>query len=266
MGKYFQIFKINWQSSFVYRLNFIMWRVRTMIWFLASYFFWVAIFSQHEQVFTYDRSVMLTYILGAALLRSFVLASRSITVGTEIATGDLNNYLVKPLSYLKNWLSRDLSDKVLNLLFFTFELLLIIIIIKPPLILPQSLLHLFAFLLSAVLAMMMYFFFSFIVSSFTFWYPEHNGWPLRFIVFMLLGFFAGESFPLDIFPQLAQKIFSLLPFSYFIFYPLQIYLGRLSNQQIILVYLSQSVWLILLFLLTRFIFKKGLKIYGAYGR
>lgn len=264
--KYLEVFRISWQSAFVYRLNFIMWRVRTMLWFFTSYFFWVAIFQKNDQVFSYDRSVMLTYIIGAALLRSFVLASRSVSVNVEIANGDLNNYLVRPISYLKNWLARDFADKALNLVFFAFEMTILYLIIKPPLIFPANAWHLTAFLLATVLAMFMYFFFSFIVSCFAFWYPEHNGWPLRFIVFMLLGFLAGEGFPLDIFPSLAQTIFKFLPFPYFIFYPLQIYLGRLSNPQILQVFLAQLIWIPVLFLFAKLLYKKGLKIYGAYGR
>lgn len=264
--KYLQIFKISWQNTFVYRLNFIMWRVRTLLWFFAAYYFWVAIFSQNDQVFNYDRSSLLTYIIGAALLRSFVLSSKSVMVNVEIANGDLNNYLVRPISYLKNWLSRDMADKAMNLAFFSIEITILFFIIKPPILLPLSLWHLSAFLLASILAMFMYFFFSFIVSCFAFWYPEHNGWPLRFIVFMLLGFLSGEAFPLDIFPALAQQIFSFLPFSYFIFYPLQIYLGRLSDPQILTVFSAQLVWIIILYLLSQRLYKKGLKIYGAYGR
>lgn len=264
--KYLQIFKISWQNAFVYRLNFIMWRVRTLLWFFTAYYFWVAIFTQNDQVFNYDRSTLLTYIIGAALLRSFVLSSKSVMVNVEIANGDLNNYLVRPISYLKNWFSRDMADKAMNLAFFSIEITILFFIIKPPIILPQSIWHLSAFIIASILAMFIYFFFSFIISCFAFWYPEHNGWPLRYIVFMLLSFLSGESFPLDIFPSLAQKIFSFLPFSYFIFYPLQIYLGRLSDSQILTVFLAQFTWIFILSLLSQRLYRKGLKIYGAYGR
>jgi len=266
MRKYLQIFKTHWQSSFVYRLNFIMWRVRSLLQFFAVYFLWLAIFSTQEDVFSYNRSTMFTYILGTAALRSFVLSSRSVTAGVEIANGDLNNYLIKPVSYLKNWLARDLADKLLNIFFVIFELGLFILILKPSLIPPASFSNLTVFILTAILAMLMYFFFSFLVSSFTFWYPEHNGWPLRFLIFMVLEFLAGGLFPLDIFPQAVFKIFRLLPPAYFLFYPLQIYLGRLSPTEITTTLTIMMFWLLALYQLTRFVWKKGLKIYGAYGR
>ena len=266
MKKYLAVFKTHWQSSFVYRLNFIMWRIRTVLQFFAVYFLWVAIFTNQTTVFGYTRSVMLTYIIGTAILRSFVFSSRSASVGAEIGSGDLNNYLTRPISYLKNWLARDLADKLLNILFLTVELTLIILIIKPPLIAPPNLSLIPIFFLTTVLAMMMYFLFSFLISSFTFWYPEHNGWPLRFFIFMIIEFLAGGVFPIDILPSTVFNLFRLLPPAYLVFYPIQIYLGRLDTSQIITTVIIMLIWLIILYQLSRLVWKKGLKIYGAYGR
>lgn len=243
-----------------------MWRVRTIIWFLTIYFFWFAILSKNNQVFGYNSQTLLTYTIGASFLRSLVLSSRSVSAGVEIANGDLNNYLVKPINYLKNWLARDFADKALNLAFFSVEISILFLILKPPFLYPSNLWHLTAFILTAFIATIMYFFFSFLISCFTFWYPEHNGWPLRFIVFMIISFLAGGSFPLDIFPETAQAIFKILPFSYFMFYPLQIYLGRLSINQTIQAIIIMIIWTLTLYKLSRLVFKKGLKIYGAYGR
>jgi len=266
MKKYWSIFKTSWQDSLVYRLNFVMWRVRTNLQFLAVYFLWLAIFNRQNQIFTYDKAALLTYILGTSVLRSFVLSSRSITAGVEIANGDLNNYLLKPLSYLKNWLARDLADKALNMLFMTFELALILYLLKPPILPPAGLVNAVLFLVSALIAMLMYFLFSFLISSFTFWYTEHEGWPLRFIVFMIIEFLAGSLFPLDIFPPAAFNFFRLLPTAYFLFYPLQLYLGRLAVSQLMPVFSLMLIWLIILYLLAKLVWQKGLKIYGAYGR
>ena len=264
--KYYSIFKTHWQSSFVYRLNFVMWRVRTVLQFFAVYFLWLALFIGQDTVFDYTKSTMLTYVLGTAILRSFVFSSRSVSVGAEISSGDLNNYLVKPLSYLKNWLARDLADKLLNIVFLFFEMGLFIIIFKPPLIGPVSLASLLVFCLSAILAMMIYFLFSFLISSFTFWYPEHNGWPLRFFIFIIIEFLAGGLFPLDILPDFAFKLFRLLPPAYLVFYPIQIYLSRLTHTETISAILVMLFWLLVLYQLSRIVWKKGLKIYGAYGR
>jgi ABC-2 type transport system permease protein len=266
MSKYLQVFKTSWADGFVYRLNFIMWRVRSIFYLFTVYFLWFAIFTQKTEVFGYQESVMLTYILGTAVLRSFVLASRSEAVGAEIATGDLNNYLVKPINYFLHWFSRDLADKLLNFIFIIFEISLIILIFRPAIVLPTHLLNLGLFLVSVVLALFLFFFFNFMVGMFAFWYPEHNGWPLRFIILIAVDFLAGSLFPLDIFPQVVYKIFRLLPPAYFLFYPMQIYLGRLSAAETGQAFGLMIFWLIFFYLLAKYIWQRGLRIYAAYGR
>src|SRR3990167_2130155 len=106
MHKYFHIAATSWQNGFVYRLNFVMWRVRMVVQMLAIYFLWVAVLGQRGGAFTYTTSQLLTFILGGSIIRSLVFSSRSIDAQGEIATGDLNNYLTKPLNYFANWFSR----------------------------------------------------------------------------------------------------------------------------------------------------------------
>ena len=184
----------------------------------------------------------------------------------EIANGDLNNYLLKPLNYFSHWLSRDWALKLLNLGLCFAEAAVLVTIFKFPVIPPISLGWVILFLVVAVLAAWLYFFFSFLFSSFSFWYPEHDGWPLRFLMLMFLEFLAGTAFPLDIFPQSVTALLKLLPTSYLIYFPAQIYLGRLGSEEIVQGLIIMLLWLGILVFLSRIIWKKGLQIYGAYGR
>lgn len=122
MKKYLELFKISFQQEFVYRLNFIMWRVRNVLQIFLVFFLWDTVFSNSQRVvFGYDRAKILTYVFGLVLVRAFVLSARAVDVGGEVARGDLSNYLLKPISYFKYWLTRDLSSKALNLIFAVFE-------------------------------------------------------------------------------------------------------------------------------------------------
>ena len=83
---------------------------------------------------------------------------------------------------------------------------------------------------------------------------------------MFLEFLAGTAFPLDIFPQSVTALLKLLPTSYLIYFPAQIYLGRLGSEEIVQGLIIMLLWLGILVFLSRIIWKKGLQIYGAYGR
>ena len=266
MRKYWQIFKISWQNALVYRLSFAMWQVRSLLSFLTIYWFWLAVFTQYNQIGDYNRQGMLTYILVAAWLRHLVLWTDSFHACVEIANGDLNNYLLKPINYFGNWLARDWSNKMLNLIFLTAELAIITVILKIPLFFPPSLWVWWGLIMLIILGSFLYFFYSFLLSSFSFWYPEHDGWPLRFLMLMFLDFLSGAAFPLDIFPQSLTAVFKFLPTSYFIYFPAQVFLGRLSFNQTMQGFLIMLSWLIILIYLSKVAWKKGLQIYGAYGR
>lgn len=263
MKKYWLIFRLSWQNALTYRLNFVMWRVRSVIGFLASYLFWLAIVNSNQTIAGYNPSLLLTYIFVSAFLRNLVFSNVSYSACEEIASGNLSNYLIRPIGYFKNWLTRDLADKALNLSFFAPEIIALYFILKPQIIFPHNFI---LFLVISLLAALLYFFLSFLVSTYAFWHPEHNGWPLRFLFIMLLDFLSGSSIPLDIFPPAIVKIFQVLPFSYLVFYPNQIWLNRVDTNQIINIFLITSFWLIAFYLIFRLVWRQGLKNYGAYGR
>ena len=99
-----------------------MWRVRNVLRIFLVFFLWDSIFSDPGRtLFGYDRSKILTYVFGILIVRAFVLSARAADVAGEIANGDLSNYLLKPVSYFKYWLTRDLSSKVLNMGFAGVE-------------------------------------------------------------------------------------------------------------------------------------------------
>lgn len=264
--KYLQAAKLELSNGFVYRANFIMWRVRMVIQLLAVYILWQAIFRQNQQPFGYDFGILMTYLVGSSLLRSLVLSNKSLEAQTEIATGDLSNYLLKPINYFAYWFSRDISDKLLNGIFSVLEITLFMVIIKPPLFIQTNPVQLISFLLSGLIAVILYFFLSFIISLSTFWYSEARGWPQRFLFYTILEFMSGSLFPLDILPDWAYRFLMALPTSYLIFTPMQIYLGQLTGSELINTLAVSVIWAVIVSGLTYFLWKKGIKHYQAFGR
>jgi ABC-2 type transport system permease protein len=265
LKKYLQISKMSWQSNLIYRLNFIMWRLRTLVLRLGSYFFWYAVYRFNDQVGNYNRPMMLTYILLGSVLQSLVLASQSYVIAQDIATGRLNHQLIRPLSYLKSMLALDLGDKLSNLFFLIFELLLIFLLFRPPFFIQTNLFYLLSFLLVSILALFIYFYLSVLVSLITFWYPEDYGWPARFLFMVINQFLSGGMMPLDILPLPIFYLLRLLPPAFFIFFPLQVYLGKIDTYQVYQGVAIMVFWLIILKFISQFAWKKGLRNFAAAG-
>lgn len=267
LAKYLALFKISFQQEFIYRLNFIMWRLRNVVQIFLVFFLWSTIFSDPtRQIFGYDKGKILTYVFGILILKAIVFSSRTIDIAGEISRGDLTNYLLKPINYFRYWFTRDLSSKGLNLIFAFFETLILFLILKPPFYWQASPLILLVFFLSVIVAVILFFELLLIVNMVPFWAPE-SGWGAQFLFMgIIVEFLSGAIFPIDVLPELIQKILHFLPFSYLLFFPLQVYLGKINLNLIFSGVVISFFWLIALSFIVRFIWNKGLKKYAAEGR
>lgn len=264
MKKYYIIVRNTWDETLTYRVSFVMWRVRNIIQLLTLYFLWLVVLPPGKSLLGYSHSLMLTYILGTSLIDSIVLSSRTYAVGEEINSGNLMNFLLRPINYFLYWFSKDIGDKAINICFSIVELSLIFIILRPPFFIQTNLFYILLFIFSVILSLFIYFFLNFLLGLIGFWSPEV--WAPRFIFITLLGFLAGSLFPLDILPKTIYEVLRFLPFTYLLYFPLKIYLGQLSFPQIASGLLISAFWVFAIYFLVNAIWKKGLKSYTAYGR
>lgn len=264
MNKYLQVAKNTVEEMVAYRLSFFLYRLRNVMSFLTMYFLWFAILPQNGTFAGYDRQMMLTYIFGTSLVSTFVMTSRSQAIGNEINEGNLSNYLLRPMNYFSFWFARDMGDKLVNALFGVFELGLLFYFLKPPLFLQTDPFILGLLSIAVVLGIINYFFISVGLGMIGFW--SRDIWAPRFIFYSVLIFFSGGLFPLDLLPNAIRTIFQALPFAYLLYFPVKVYLGQIPLQQILIGLVVSFGWTFLLYFLVNRLWKKGLKLYTAYGR
>lgn len=231
---------------------------------LVAYFLWWAIFSEHTTLFGYTQSMILTYILLSSVVRPFVMGTRTQEIGAMINDGSLSNYLIRPINFFRLFFSRDLADKSLNIFFATIEITLLMILLRPSIYLQMngSVLVLTGFAL--VIGAMLFFYFSLLLSFLGFWTPDV--WAPRFLSLVLVEFFGGMLFPLDILPAPLYQMSSVLPFSYFIYFPLKVYLGQLGSSSILFGMMIGVLWVIGFKFFVEGMWRRGLKIYTAEGK
>lgn len=86
-----------------------------------------------------------------------------------------------------------------------------------------------------------------------------------FVVNLIVSFVSGALIPLSFFSAQAQTTFYFLPFQYMRYFPAVIFLGKISSVQIIYGLISSIVWIVVLYLLFKFFYKKTLKSFEALG-
>lgn len=267
MNKYISVFRISFSQEFAYKMNFVMWRVRNVIQILLVLYLWKSVFSlQGNNYFGYSESMMLTYIFGMIFVRAFVLSARAVDVAGEVSSGNLSNYLVKPVSYFRYWLSRDLASKLLNISFACLEASILFIFFKPDIYFQRNPLLVVLFILSLVVAIAIYFNLLFITSAVPFWMPE-AAWGAQFLLTAIfVEFLSGGVFPLDVLPDIFLDVLKFTPFPYLIFFPIQVYLGKLPIGEIIQGLTISVIWVFVLYLVMKNVWSKGLKAYQSQGR
>ena len=263
MKKYLTIFYIFLKQYFAYRLSFILWRLRNILGLVFLYFLWTSVSHQKSEIFSYTTDNLISYILLVNILSSIILTTRTADIANEIRTGYFVNYLLKPFSFFKFILTKEIVDKLINCLFAIFEIVILITIFKPKIFIQTNLVTYFIFFLTVTAATIIYFYISLTLSFIAFWSSQI--WAPRFIFLILISLLAGTIFPLDILPRAIFNLLLVTPLPYLIFFPAKIYLQGFSNQQVIPFFIS-IFWSLILFKTMVYIWKKGIKNYTAYGK
>lgn len=267
MKKYLKIFDISIAQEFVYSATFIIWRIQNIIQILIFFFFWDATLSgKTSQVFGYDKTRIFTYAFTLIIVRALVFSSKSSDVSSDIASGDIVNLLLKPINYFRYWITRDVSNKILNVIFGIVEASVLILLLKPPVFLQTNFFFLISFIFSILIAMFLFFCILMVTNFVSFWAPEIS-WSAQFLVIIVIAeFLSGSYFPLDVFPSFIYQILRFTPFPYLIFVPIKIYLGSFGISMVLQSLGIGLVWCFVLKKLMDYVWKKGLSVYEAVGR
>lgn len=263
MTKYIQLLKLSWQNGFVYRTSLFMWRFRQFLSSVMSLTVWTVIYTSQSSVLGYDQTQMITYIFLSAFLQSCILATALNSLSGRVYSGEISAQLVKPISLFGYLAIEDVADKLRNIFFILIETSLLYLIFIPTIPLP-TLLNGALFVLAVLMGAVMNFIINLLFGAIGFWSPDT--WGPKFMFFIMVEFTAGKLFPLDILPPILEKLLYLTPFPYFSFVQTQIFLGRLDSVQIFWQLASLAGWIVGLYLVTRWIWQRGLRDYAAAGQ
>jgi ABC-2 type transport system permease protein len=263
MNEMTAIFKICWQSEFVYRLNFVLWRVRTVLQFLLVYFIWWSVFQSTQSVFGYSQKTILTYIVVISVIRSIVLSSKTADIMNKINNGSFSNFLTKPIGIIKYYFLQDAADKILNCIFMVCEISIILLIFKPEILNQKNLATIALFTLSVILAAVLWFCINLIIGMMAFW--VENSWGPLFLLMIFMEGMGGGLFPIDILPANFYNFLMLTPFPYLLYFPAKLYIGGFSPEQLGVYFPVLIIWVFVCIFGMKKVLGIGLKHYTSEG-
>jgi ABC-2 type transport system permease protein len=107
------------------------------------------------------------------------------------------------------------------------------------------------------------FFVAYALAMLAFWILEIS--TIVFILYSFEYFLSGQTFPLDIMPAWLQSTLRILPFSYELFFPISIFLGKASGAALWSGLAIQTGWLLVAWSAAHSMFNRGVRHYQAVG-
>lgn len=263
MQKYLTIINVFWQRALTYRFTVFAYRVGETTELIVLIIMWTAIFQSSNLIGGFTLKEMVTYLLIGSLFRVMVRNFLADVIARDIKNGTLSMYLIQPMSYFTFVLTKEVGRISVATLLSMLSQLIVIALFFNQIFFNFNLLYLLIIFLMLILAFFTELLISYLVGLIAFWTDEVEG--IYSSINSLKQFFSGGFFPLSLLPPLFLAISFFLPFAYSFYIPTQLYLQKISLQQGIQGLGVQIVWIVLLLLIIKVVWKYGIKRYEGVG-
>src|SRR5678815_1344808 len=263
--KYWKLFEIGLQNTFVYRWNFLLRTIFGIVPLIGMIFIWRAVFeSSGKPIAGYDYSSMIFYFMVTVFLDNLITPTEDEwQIAAEIREGRISAYLIKPMNYLLYRISAYLSYRLLYIAVVLTPILGLAIFFREYIRLPTHFSTWPVLALSTLMAAGIQFFIAYGIAMLSFWILEIS--TIVFILYSFEYFLSGHVFPLDIMPPWLQGFLHWSPFTYELFFPAQIAMERVRGTALWEGLAIQAGWLIFFAVLARVVWTQGLRRYQAFG-
>jgi ABC-2 type transport system permease protein len=211
----------------------------------------------------------LTYLAVGKVFYSIITVNGYNYLAQQIETGKISNLLLLPSPFFRLTFFYLLGTRLLKNLALTIGVLIgvfVAILTFTRFDIPE---------ISAVLILIFYFlpigfilqyFLGMAVGSFNFFINDKRDYEgLISSYTAIFTILSGTVIPLDKLPNNLINIVQLLPTSWLLHHPMQVYLGKYSPLETFYVFLGGIFWCFVLYLLAKLVFKLGLKRNEAVG-
>lgn len=258
-----RLWQVNWAEQWQYRANLIMyllyWLVSPVI-YLAV---WTSVARVKGSVNGFTANDFVTYYMLLLIVDQITSNIVLHIFAYKIQDGTLSGELIRPIHpLLTNALVNSVAFKVLTIFGLIPVWIVLFLLFRPDF----SAITLTGVLLS-IPAMLLGFIIGYLLSAaltcFAFW--TTRVYSIHEFYFALMQLFSGQFVPLTLMPPVIQDVARFLPFQLFIYFPIQLMLGRLTGPQIVEGFAVGLVWLGLSVLFFRRVWSSGVRQFSAVG-
>ena len=262
LAKFVSIYRAHLQEEFEYRLGTVIWIINGMVFPLFVMVLWVGV-AQSVKGFPMTVKQVVTYFLLSLPVGRLTQAWSWEDLEQRIRNGEFSRFLMLPFSYVYWDFAHNCAQKTMRILVIVPVFFLVYLILKDSVDLGLTLSELLFFILAILLGLFLRFSYEIFMGTTTFWLIEATA--IGAIFGTLSSLFSGSGAPLAAFPPSIVFIARLLPFRYFLSFPLEVYLGQLNDRELLSGFLLGILWLLFFALLFKPLFKRGVRVYEGVG-
>lgn len=264
--KYYRVWRVSLAERMTYRADFLLGTFLRMLPMVTTILLWQAIYqgSGKTELAGFKYREMIAYLLLVHISRMFSsMPGLASGIAREIREGTLKKYLIQPLDLLGYLISYRAAHKMTYIVTAALPYGIIFFICRgffdgfPPA--PIML----AYLVSLILSFLIGFYFEAAVGMVAFWIMEVTS--VLYIVITLNYFISGQMLPIDLLPEPWAGLLKLMPFQYMAYFPAVVFMGKVQGEDLAWGLGLEAFWAIFFALLARYLYRRGLRHYGAYG-
>ncbi len=275
--KYFYVLRIALSERLVYRTDFFLSTLMRFAPMVTTILLWRAIYHVDESPaagsggeptrfdgLTYENVV--AYYLLTFVSRAFSsMPGLAGGIARDVREGTIQKYLIQPIDQVYYLMMTRVAHKLVYYGVSAVPFAIAFYLLRgffggwpEPVMLAGG-------IASLVLAFFLGFFFEVTIGMISFWFLEISS--LLFIVMSLNYFLSGHMVPLDLLPGGLRTVLEWLPFQYLAYFPAKMLLGTPDVTPAALGrgLITQLGWVLLFIALSRFLYRRGLRRYSAFG-
>jgi ABC-2 type transport system permease protein len=265
LEKYRHVFAMGLQNALVYRWNFLVRVLFSLLHLAAVTVLWGAAYAGKETIggFSFEETMgyFLLLVLATYLIGAF---NEDYQIGEEIRGGTINQFLTKPIDYYVYRMTLFFASRAVSGVIVLAPLVLLFPLLGDFLPTDVEAWRWVAAVPAFLLAAMIQFSIAYCFGLLAFWFLEIQGFVI--LSYAIETLLSGQIFPLDLMPPVIYRISQWLPFYYQAYFPVGVVTGRIETfaevQQGLAIQLG---WTLLFVIGARVLWRAGLRRHTAVG-
>ena len=264
LQKYFAVIKMTWIQSLEYKANTMVGTFAIFSGLAIEFLIWKQVFQTQNisEIRGFTFKGLMVYIFLCMIVGQLKSSwATSIEMIEAIRTGELNKYLIRPISFFAYHFMMFIGHNSLFYIVYA-SLLIIFPFIMPGWVFP-TIIHVVGFIVALLISVYLSYSIYFCMVCFAFWFGEVRSLVIAYNIGNIV--MSGQLIPLKLFPEPALHIINKTPLQFLVDFPVSIATAQLPVQAWVPKMVVALGWCVIMTFTGRVIYKSGVKVYGGFG-